>query len=263
MKVLFIGDIVGSLGRNAIAKNIPIITAKEQIDFIVANAENVSHGRGLTEKHYKYLVEELKIDMLTMGNHVWGKKDIFEFIESGKVIRPLNYSKLAPGKGYKIIKKGNKKLAVVNLIGKVYIESFSCPFNAISDILEEVKEHTRNILVDFHAEATSEKIAMGYYLDGDVSAVLGTHTHVPTSDYRILKNQTAYITDVGMCGALNGVIGTDKENIINRFTTGLNVPNQMIEKDDTQFNAVIIDICDKTGQANSVKSINIIDKDVL
>ncbi len=260
MKVLFIGDIVGALGRDSISRNIPLIKAREEIDFVIANAENVSHGRGLTEKHYKYLVEELKIDMLTMGNHVWGKKEIFDFIDKGKIVRPLNYSKQAPGVGYNIIKKGNKKIAIINLIGKVYIDSFSCPFNSISEILDDIKQDTNCILVDFHAEATSEKIAMGYHLDGKVSAVVGTHTHVPTKDFRILKNKTAYITDVGMCGALNGVIGTDKENILTRFITGISVPNQMVEEDDTQFNAVVIEIDDKSGCAKSIKQINIIDE---
>jgi len=218
LKVLFLGDIVGSSGRKAVKELLPELVKKYKPDFVIANGENAAGGYGLTQK----VAEELfsyGIDFLTTGNHVWKREFIPYLQKTEKVIRPANYGPGAPGKGYSILLKEGKKLAVINLEGRIFMRPLENPFLLGKALSEEIKKETPFILVDFHAEATSEKIALGYFLDGCVSAVVGTHTHVQTSDERILPKGTAYITDVGMCGSLESVIGMKIDQAFELYTT--------------------------------------------
>lgn len=221
MNILFIGDVVGRPGRNYLHKNFKRLVEENAIDFTIANGENSAGGVGITKSTYDELLD-LGVDMITLGNHSWSKKEVFDFIEDSKsLVRPANYPKGTPGKGYRIANKAGRKIAVVNLCGRVYMDCIECPFKIIDEILEEIKGNTDIIIVDFHAEATSEKLAMGWYLDGRVHAVLGTHTHVQTSDERVLPGGTAYITDIGMTGPKDSILGVNKEIVIKKFITGL------------------------------------------
>ncbi len=256
MKILFVGDIVGSPGRKAIEKLIPLIKKREKIDFVIANAENAAGGSGLTPR----LANELfsyGINVLTSGDHIWKKKDIMEMLDEEKrLLRPANYPKGAPGSGWGVYSLKNKvKVGVVNLVGRVFMESVECPFKAARDIVEEIKRETPIIFVDIHAEATSEKIALVWYLDGMVSAVVGTHTHVQTADERIYPKGTAYLTDSGMTGPHDSVIGRKIEQILARFITQLPTRFEMAEE-NVQLNGAIITIDEKTGKAQNIKRVN-------
>jgi len=262
MNILFIGDIYGSLGRAIIKKYIPKLKNQYSINYIIANGENAAHGRGITEVMYKEFLEN-GIQVVTMGNHTFDNQNIFNFIDEAKnLIRPANMDISVPGKGYDIFNYNNYKIAVINLSGRTFMIPANCPFRTFDEIYEKVKEVTPNIIVDFHGEATSEKIAFGYYVDGRATAVIGTHTHVTTADNRILPNQTAYITDVGMTGPLNGVIGVSKESVINRFINGLPTRFSPVEDGDIQLNAVLISINEKTGKAQKIERINLIEKSI-
>ncbi len=206
MKVIFLGDIVGSPGRKAVKELLPELTKKYRPHFVVANGENAAGGYGLTEK----VAEELfsyGIDLLTTGNHVWKREFIPYLQKTERVVRPANYGPGAPGKGWTLVTKGEFKLGVINLEGRIFMRPLENPFLVGRALVQELSKETPFLLVDFHAEATSEKLALGYFLNGLVSGVLGTHTHVQTSDERILSQGTAYITDVGMCGSLESIIG--------------------------------------------------------
>jgi metallophosphoesterase (TIGR00282 family) len=206
MKVIFLGDIVGSPGRKAVKELLPELTKKYRPHFVVANGENAAGGYGLTEK----VAEELLsygIDLLTTGNHVWKREFIPYLQKTERVVRPANYGPGAPGKGWTLLTKGEFKLGVINLEGRIFMRPLENPFLVGKELAQELSKETPFLLVDFHAEATSEKLALGYFLNGLVSGVLGTHTHVQTSDERILSQGTAYITDVGMCGSLESIIG--------------------------------------------------------
>lgn len=221
MNILVIGDIVGRPGRRAIKALLPALRQEHQIDFVIANAENAAGGRGLTLD----IMEELLfmgIDVLTMGNHVWDNKDILRFIDDEpRLIRPLNYPGPCPGQGYHVYTAGfNKKVAVVNASGRVFLPPLDCPFATADAVVEGLRDQADIIIVDFHAEATSEKVAFGYYFDGRVQAVLGTHTHIQTSDERILPLGTAYITDLGMTGPYESVLGMKKELVLEKFLSG-------------------------------------------
>lgn len=220
MNILIIGDIVGKPGRKIITEKLSTIQNKHNIDFTIANAENAAGGRGLTKDIMHELLNS-SIDVLTMGNHVWDNKDIFSFIDDEyRLIRPANYPDDCPGQGYYIYTAGfNLKIAVINLSGRVYLASLDCPFRKLDEILEEIDDKADIIIVDFHAEATSEKLALGYYADGRISALVGTHTHIQTADERIFPQGTAYITDLGMTGPIDSILGMKKENIIERFLT--------------------------------------------
>ncbi len=260
MNILFIGDIYGSLGRKTVKNYIPRLKDQYKVNFIIANGENAAHGRGITESMYKEFIEE-GIRVITMGNHTFDNRDIYNFIDGAKnLIRPANMDISVPGKGFDIYNYNGIKIAVINLSGRTFMNPMNCPFRTFDEIYQSVKDITPNIIVDFHAEATSEKVAFGYYVDGRATAVIGTHTHVATADARVLPNQTAYITDVGMTGPLNGVIGVDKENVISRFINGL--PNRFspVEEGDIQLNAVLISLDENTGIPNHIESINIIEK---
>ena len=221
MKILVVGDIIGNAGVKELKKQLIKIKNEKQIDFVIVNGENSAEGMGITEKNFKDIVEA-GADVVTMGNHTWGKKDIFKFIDDPKIIRPANYPEGVVGKGYNIFIKNGKKIAVINLIGRVDIAVLSeNPFLKAKSIVEEISNKVDIIILDFHAEATAEKIAMGYYLDGKVTAVFGTHTHVQTADEKILPNGTGYITDIGMTGPRNSVIGMNIGASIKRFETTL------------------------------------------
>lgn len=256
MKILFIGDIVGRSGREAVLAELENLKYKEDIDFCIANGENASGGLGMSRRAY----EELKsagIDYFTMGNHTFSKPDAGHLLSEGEnICRPANYSDFCPGEGYAIVtdSKG-RKIAVMNLMGTVYNDiALTNPFLAADKLIEKIKNVTNIIILDFHAEATSEKIAMGQYLDSRVSAVVGTHTHVQTADAMILPGKTAYITDVGMTGPQASVLGMKSEIAIKRFLTGEKVRYEQ-SRNKAVIHAVIIEIADETGNALSIKAI--------
>jgi len=260
MNVLFIGDIYGSLGRKTVNKLLPQLKRDYNVNIVIANGENAAHGRGITETMYKEFLKE-GIHVLTMGNHTFDNRDIFNFIDKAKnLIRPANMDISVPGKGYSIFTYNDSKVAIINLIGRTYMQPLDCPFRKFDEIYDKIKKITPIIIVDFHAEATSEKIAFGYYVDGRATAVIGTHTHVPTNDFRLLPKETAYITDVGMTGPLNGVIGVNSENVINRFINGLPTRFNPVEDGETQLNAVLISVDLKVNKAKSINSINIFNR---
>lgn len=248
---------MGQCGRRILINSLDKLYRKYNFDAIIVNGENAAHGRGISCAICDEFFS-IGIDAITMGNHTWNNNDIYKIIESGQnIIRPANMSNLAPGKGSIVINVGNKKLGIINLLGRVSMEPCNCPFEAAEREIEKLKTQTNTILVDFHAEATSEKIAMGYFLDGKVSAVVGTHTHVQTADEKILPKKCAYITDVGMTGAYTSVLGMDKDIILKKFTTGL--PMRFEPADGgAQLNAVFIDINDN-GEAENIERINITD----
>ena len=254
MKILAVGDLVGSSGVKKLKTELPKIRENEKIDFVIVNGENAGEGMGITKKNFDDILEE-KVDVITMGNHTWGKKDIFNFINHPKLLRPANYPKGVPGKGYNIYKCMNKKIAVINLIGRVDVNVLSeNPFLIAKDIVEKIKDKTDMIIIDFHAEATAEKIALGYYLDGKVTAIFGTHTHVQTADETILEHGTAYITDIGMTGPKKSVIGMDVAASIKRFETTL-PERYKIAEGETMLNGVIFDVDNSTNKVKNIKRI--------
>ena len=256
MKILAIGDLVGSAGVKKLKSELTKIREQEKIDFVIVNGENAGEGMGITKKNFDDILEE-NVDVITMGNHTWGKKDIFKFIEHPKLLRPANYAKGVPGKGYNIYDCMNKKIAVVNLIGRVDVNVLSeNPFLITKDIIEEIKDKTDMIIIDFHAEATAEKIALGYYLDGKVTAIFGTHTHVQTADETILEHGTAYITDIGMTGPKKSVIGMDVSVSIKRFETTL-PERYRIAQGETILNGVVFDVDNNTNKVKNIKRIRL------
>lgn len=256
MKILAIGDLVGESGVKKLKQELPRIRAQENIDFVIVNAENSAGGMGITTKIFEDLLA-LKVDCITMGNHTWGKKDIFTFIDHPKLLRPANYSKGVVGKGYGIYECSGKKIAVINLIGRTDMNVLSeNPFTVANELVEDLKDKTDMIIIDFHAEATAEKIAMGIYLDGKITALYGTHTHVQTADEQILDKGTAYISDIGMTGPKNSVIGMDPEASIKRFVTSL--PERYKLADGICiFNGCIFEINDENCRVVKINRINI------
>lgn len=252
MKILAVGDLIGTIGIQELKKQIETIKQQEMIDFVIVNGENAAEGMGITKKNFEDIVA-LKVDVITMGNHTWGKKDIFQFIDHPKLIRPANYPKGVCGKGYHIYECQDKKIAVINLMGRVDINILTeNPFLRVREIIEKIQNKVDMILVDFHAEATAEKIAMGYYLDGKVTALFGTHTHVQTADEKILPKGTGYITDVGMTGPKHSVIGMDIAASLKRFETTL-PERYKIATGECIFNGVIFDIDDTNNKVKSIK----------
>ncbi|MFA6800502.1 MAG: TIGR00282 family metallophosphoesterase [Acholeplasmataceae bacterium] len=237
MKVLFVGDIYGQKGLDTLKYFLPQIKEEYKPNIIIVNGENVTHGRGINKRDYKQLMN-MGIHMVTMGNWVWGNRELYEFIDDANIVRPLNFYQ-APGQGYKIISYNQEKILVINALGRTFMNgNIENPFIEVKKVLEEVE--CDYSIVDFHAEATSEKVALGFYLDGLASAVVGTHTHVPTADSRTLPKGTLYITDVGLTGPLDGIIGVDREIVINRFLNGHSVPN-VVAEGAAQFNGVLLD----------------------
>ena len=251
MKILFVGDIVGSPGRKAVKQFVPELRKEHNIDFCIANGENCAQGSGITH----IIAQELYksgVDCITMGNHTWSKKEILNFIDSDeKIIRPANFPQNVPGRGYTFIKANGMEMCVLNLIGRVYMDSVDCPFTVADRELQEIKKRCKVVFVDMHAEATSEKSALAWFLDGRVCCVAGTHTHVQTADEKILPFGTAMISDVGMTGPSEGVIGVDKELIIERFITRL--PQKFeLAKGRILFGAIVLDVDEKTGKCQSI-----------
>ena len=256
MKILAVGDLIGSAGIRKLKSVLPELRKKEGIDFVIVTGENSAEGMGMTEKNFKEILEE-KVDVITMGNHTWGKKDIFKFIDHPKLIRPANYTKGVVGKGYNIYSCKDKKIAVINLIGRVDMNVLSDnPFVISKEIVESIQKDVDIIVIDFHAEATAEKIALGYLLDGKVTAIYGTHTHVQTADEMILEKGTAYITDIGMTGPKKSVIGMDVSASIKRFETTL-PERYKIATGESIFNGVIFEINDDTNKAVNIKRVRI------
>ena len=255
MNILFIGDIMGRCGRDAVFELLPEIKDEFNIDYTIANGENASGGLGMNRRGYEELCRA-GIDFFTMGNHTFSKKEIISLLNDGEnIVRPANLEGDNPGEGMAIVNVGVNKLAIINLIGRIYInENHISPFFAADELIAKAKERTPNIIIDFHAEATSEKEALGYYLDGKVSAVLGTHTHIQTADERILPHGSAYITDVGRTGARDAVLGLDKDASIARFTLPPDTkkPPFKVAQGKGQLCAAVIKINEATGKAEEI-----------
>ena len=257
MNILFIADIVGKPGRWAVSQLLPDLKKVHQIDFTIANVENAAGGFGLTKEIAKK-IHSYGVDCLTSGNHIWDRKDIHPYLnEDQRILRPANYPPDAPGRGAEIFEtKEGDKIGILNIQGRVYIKEIDCPFRVAKEEIKRLKEETNIIIVDLHAEATSEKIALGWYLDGKASAILGSHTHVQTADETILPGGTAYITDAGMTGAHDSVIGINKEDALSRFL--LQIPRRFtIAKKDIKFCGVLVKIDPETDKASSIERIKI------
>lgn len=255
MRILAVGDIIGESGVKELEKRLPKIKEEEKIDFCIVNGENAAGGMGINKNNFESILGA-GADVVTMGNHTWAKKDIFKFINHPKIIRPMNYPKGVPGKGYVICEAMGKKIAVINLIGRVDVNVLSeNPFQVAKKVVEKISKEADIIIVDFHAEATAEKIAMGHYLDGQITAIFGTHTHVQTADEKILPKGTAYITDIGMTGPENSVIGMDITASIKRFETTLPERYKLAEG-TCILNGCIFEIDDNTCKVENIKRIN-------
>lgn len=255
MKILFIGDIVGEPGRRAVEEVVPRLKHSGKVDFVIANGENIAGGSGITPALADELFEA-GVDVLTSGDHIWKRKEIIDRLGTDKrIVRPANYPKDVPGFGATVVKaESGAEVGVINLVGRVFMQAVECPFRTAKEEADRLKTRTNIIIVDMHAEATSEKIALGWYLDGMVSAIVGTHTHVQTADEKILPGGTAYISDVGMTGPFDGVIGRKKEQILARFLTQLPARFEMAEG-DIQLHGAIVDVDEKSGKARSIERV--------
>lgn len=253
MNILCIGDVVGKVGRKALIELLPSLKEEFSIDFTIVNAENAAGGSGITPRIAKHLFRE-GCDILTLGDHVWDRPELVEYLNvEQNILRPANLPDESPGKGWVAFRlSGDKKVCVINLLGHVFMRyNVDCPFRSLQRIVDEIRSETNFIIVDFHAEATSEKIALGFFMDGKVSAVLGTHTHVQTADEKVLPKGTAYITDLGMTGPHDSVIGQDKEKIIQRFLTSIPARFE-VAKGDVWLHGAVIELDDKTGLARNI-----------
>jgi len=250
LKILTIGDIIGKPGRKAVEEILPGLYSEYNIDLVIGNGENAAGGLGLTPRIAEELFDS-GIDVITTGNHIWAYKEIIPYLNSGPaLLRPLNYPPTNPGRGHLL--KNNALIA--NLVGRVFIGHFDCPFRAMDQLLTEYEHKSIPIIVDFHAEATSEKVAMGRYLDGRVSAVLGTHTHVGTVDAQILPGGTAYVTDIGMVGPIDSVIGDDTDSVLDRFLTQM--PSRLsVGRGKVNFDAILVEVDETTGKALDIRRI--------
>ncbi|MBI4699402.1 MAG: TIGR00282 family metallophosphoesterase [Nitrospirae bacterium] len=257
MKVLFIGDIVGEPGRKALKEGLPNLIERLKVDFIIANAENAAGGFGITSAVGEEIFA-LGIDVLTSGNHIWDKKDALTYIQKeSNLLRPANYPETVPGKGSIVAKtSAGEKIAVLNISGRVFMGTIDCPFKTAKKEIQKLREQTNVIIVDLHAETTSEKSAFGWYVDGEVGAVIGTHTHVQTADETVLPKGTAFITDVGMTGPINSVIGVKKDLIIGKFLNYIPVRFETA-KGPAILAAVVIDIDPKSGHALGIQRLQL------
>ncbi|MFG6148841.1 TIGR00282 family metallophosphoesterase [Halobacillus sp. B23F22_1] len=259
MKIMFIGDVVGSPGRDMVEEYLPKLKQKYQPTVTIINGENAASGKGITEKIYRRFLE-CGAQAVTLGNHAWDKKEIFDFIDDAEyMVRPANFPEGTPGKGLTFIKTPKTEVAVINLQGRTFLTPNDDPFRKVDELIQSAKKRTSIIFLDFHAEATSEKQAMGWYVDGRLSVNVGTHTHVQTSDERILPGGTAYITDVGMTGPYDGILGMEREAVMKRFLTNLPVRFEVPKSGRTQLSGVLVDVDEQTGKAKSVKRIQIND----
>jgi metallophosphoesterase (TIGR00282 family) len=257
MRILFIGDIVGKAGRQAVEGLLERILSDHRIDFTVANGENAAGGMGITPAIASDFLD-LGVDVLTSGNHIWAKKEIVPFLdEEERLLRPANYPNGVSGRGTGIFPLGNgKKVGVLNLEGRVFMRNLECPFRVGEKEVEKLKEQTPIILVDFHAEATSEKVALSWFLNGKVSAVVGTHTHVQTADEKILSGGTAYITDAGMTGPLASVIGIRRQIALERFLTQVPIKFD-VATEEIELQGVILEVDEQTGKSRSIERIRV------
>ena len=259
MKVLFIGDIFGEPGRRAVARAVPKLVGQRQIDIVIGNGENAAAGFGITPELAEELFD-LGLAVITTGNHAWDKKEILDYFpREPRLLRPANYPSGVPGNGSVVVESaGGEQLGVLQLMGRAYMPTLDCPFQVAKKELAALKKRTAAVIVDMHAEATSEKMAMGHYLDGEVVAVVGTHTHVQTADDQILPKGTAYVTDIGMTGPLHSVIGVKKELAIEKFLTGM--PRRFeVASGPSVFCAVLLELDARLGKALSIERIRIID----
>ncbi|MGX7023946.1 TIGR00282 family metallophosphoesterase [Vagococcus hydrophili] len=261
MRILFCGDVVGSLGRDTITTYLPKLKKKYRPQVTIINGENAAAGRGITEKIYKKFLQD-GADVVTLGNHTWDNHQIFEFIdEAKKMVRPANFPKATtPGVGMVFVKVNQVELAVINLQARAFMTAIDDPFTVIDELIEEASARTPNIFVDFHGETTSEKQAMAWYIDGRVSAIVGTHTHVQTNDARILPQGTGYITDVGMTGPYDGILGMDRTAVIEKFRTALPHRFEVVTEGRELLSYCVIDIDDATGKTKKIEA-NMINPD--
>ena len=259
MKILFIGDVTGKVGRKMAVERVPLLKQKYSVDFCVINGENSAGGFGINIQNADHLFD-CGADVITTGNHVWDRKEIKDFMfTEPRLLRPANYPESNPGSGIFISSIFSPNIVVINLMGRVFMPSVDCPFRKVDKLLANLKEQEYVIFVDFHGETTSEKVAMGWYLDGKVSAVVGTHTHIQTADNKVLPKGTAYITDVGMTGPFNSVIGMDTSIVLEKFLMG--IPRRLAPaKGNGQLNGVLIDIDSITRRAKSIERICIIEE---
>jgi len=255
MKILFIGDVVGSMGRETVQEYLPKLKEKYHPNVTIINGENAAGGKGINEKIYKQFLE-WGAQVVTMGNHTWDKQEIFEFIDDAKyMIRPANFPENNPGKGMVFININGIEVAVINLQGRIFLPQSDDPFRKADALIEKAKQRTNIIFVDFHGEATSEKQAMGWYLDGRVSAVVGTHTHTQTADNRILPGGTAYISDVGMTGPYDGILGVDREVSMKRFLTSMPVRFEIPKTGRSQLSGFLVTVNSTSGKATAAERI--------
>ena len=253
MKLLFVGDVVAGIGRRTLAALLPALRDEHQPDFVVVNGENAAGGVGITRKTAQELLD-LGVDAITLGNHAYRHREVYEYLDTEpRILRPANFPKGSPGRGHTIVESSGRRLGVVNLSGQLYLEAVRSPFSEADAIVAELRDSTDAVLVDMHAEATSEKVALGWYLDGRVLAVVGTHTHIPTADARVLPGGTAYVTDVGMTGPRGGVIGVKKELAIQRFLTLTQVRFET-SQDDPWLNGVLVE-AGPDGKATSIRQL--------
>ncbi len=254
VRILFVGDVVGSPGRRLVEALVPELRERNAIDLVVVNGENAAGGAGISERIARGLLDRVGVDALTLGNHAYRQADVYDLLDSDhRIVRPANYPRSNPGRGVTVVESGGHRLGIVNLSGTLFLDAARSPFPEVDAALAELRGQVTHVLVDFHAEATSEKVAMGWYLDGRVTACVGTHTHVPTADARVLPGGTAYITDVGMTGARGGVIGVERERALRRFLTMMPVKFEP-SADDPWLNAVVID-ADEDGRARSIEQL--------
>src|SRR5690625_1439812 len=259
MKILFVGDVVGSPGRDMVKEYLPKLKDAFHPSVTIINGENAAAGKGITEKIYKNFLS-WGTQVVTLGNHAWNKKDIFDFIDDAKyLIRPANFPQGNPGKGMVFLNINGTEIAVINLQDRTFMHAIDDPFVKADELIEKAKKRTNIIFVDFHAETTSEKLAMGWYLDGRASVVVGTHTHVQTADERILKSGTGYITDVGMTGPYDGILGVEREAVLTRFRTNLPTRFEVLKNGPNQLNGVIVTIDESTGHTHKIERILIND----
>jgi len=256
LRFLIVGDVVGKPGRKMLADKLGTIKEELDIQGVIVNGENAAGGLGIVPEVCEEILS-YGVDVITSGNHIWDKKEIVDYIDyQPRLIRPLNYPPGVPGKGWVMVERKGKKWIVANMSGRVFMPSLDCPFHRIEEELENFKKVTNLILLDFHAEASSEKIAMGWFLDGKVSCVFGTHTHVATADERILPQGTAYITDIGMTGSHDSVLGVKTEDILSRFLTQMPI-RYRVAKDNVKLNGIVVEVDEITGRATEISRLSI------
>lgn len=256
MNILMVGDVFGEPGRSALSRLLPRLKQEHQIDFTVVNVENAAGGFGVTPQQCRGFLD-LGVDVMTSGNHIWDRKEIIEYIgKENLLLRPANYPVGTPGVGHVTVKAGPHRVAVLNLMGRIFMNPIDCPFRKADEVLPELAKDTRIILVDMHAEATSESVAMGWHLDGRVTAVVGTHRHVQTADERVLPQGTAYITDLGLTGPTDGVIGVDRTLILHRFLTQMPIRFEPA-KGPAALHGVVITVDPETGRASDIRRLRV------